>query len=331
MGDEEADSFEDRGEPVNTMTDDVPETGGEFAAEPEQLIRQQSFDADGPIEVDVVIGSGRVQLRLTDEPGADVVVQHDPDAANPWVNGIANLVEWFRGGFGGEPGQVPSTPREAIEQTRIELIGRRLVVRTPKQHLRLVPVTVTVRAPAGSSLELRTDSGDITATGPAGRVGVHTGSGDVALDRADGPAEVHTGSGALRLGPMLGGLQARSGSGEIEVSSVGGPSKLTTGSGDIWLGSVQSDVQARSGSGDLTVADAACGDVNLTTGSGDVRVGVRSGTVAMVDLTSGSGEARSELGLADRPPADAQAADGPKLRVRGKTGSGNAVISPAVG
>jgi Putative adhesin len=315
---------------VNIVTDDIPETGEEFAAEPEQLIRQQSFDVDGPIEVDVVIGSGRVRLSLSDEPGVDVQLQHDPDAANPWMNGIANLVEWFRGGFAGggfegAPSQV-TTPREAVEQTRIELIGRRLVVHTPKQHLRLVPVTVTVRAPAGSSLELRSDSGDITATGPAGRVGVHTGSGDVALDRADGPADVHTGSGALRLGPMLGGLQARSGSGEIEVSSVGGPSKLTTGSGDIWLGSVQSDVQARSGSGDLTVADAACGDVTLTTGSGDVRIGVRAGTVAMVDLTSGSGEARSELGLSDRPPAD-----GPKLRVRGRTGSGNAVISSAVG
>jgi len=69
-----------------------------------------------------------------------------------------------------------------------------------------------------------------------------------------------------------------SGSGEIEVSSVGARPRLTTGSGDVWLGAVQSDVRVRTGSGDLTVADAACGYVELATGSGEIRVGVRSGT-----------------------------------------------------
>jgi hypothetical protein len=198
-------------------------------------------------------------------------------------------------------------------------------VHTHKQF-RLVPLAVSVRAPAGSHLVLRAGTAEVTVTGPAGRVNLVTGSGNVRLDRADGPADVSAGSGALRLGPMLGGLRARSGSGEIEVSSVGGSSILMTGSGDVWLGSVQADVQARTGTGDLTVADAASGTISLATGSGEIRVGVRSGIKAMVDLRSGSGQARSELALSHQAPAGES-----PLRIRGRTGSGNAVVTAAVG
>jgi hypothetical protein len=45
-----------------------------------------------------------------------------------------------------------------------------------------------------------------------------------------------------------------------------------------------------------------------------------------VDLRSGSGQARSELQVSDTPPATA-----PQLQVRGRTGSGNAVVTAAIG
>lgn len=317
-------SFEETG----TMNDT---TGDEFADRPEDArpedavgpVRRQGFDAPGPIDLDVSLGAGRVTIALQDEPGVSVEVRHDPSADNPWLQGINNVLTWFGGQLGGPGGADLITT--AIEETRVELAGSRLLVHTPKRA-RTIPLGVTVRVPSGSNLLLRAGSADITVTGQAGRVTLNTGSGNVALDRADGPADVTAGSGALRLGPMLGGLRARSGSGEIEVSSVGGASTLITGSGDVWLGAVQSDVEARTGSGDLTVADAACGNVDLTTGSGEIRVGVRSGAAARVDLRSSSGQARSELTVSDRPPADT-----PKLSIRGRTGSGNAVVTAAIG
>jgi hypothetical protein len=307
------------------MTDDTTndDINYDTSGQPQDgVIRRENFDAEGPLDVDVSIGAGRVTIALAEEPGATVEVRYDPSATNAWLQGLSSVLNWFGGQFGDGFDEAKGA---VVAETRIELVGRRLLVHSPKRH-RMVPLAVTVRAPAGSHLELTAGSADMVVTGPAGKVKLHTGSGSVTMDRADGAAEINSGSGALRLGPMLGGLRARSGSGEIEVSSVGGTTTLITGSGDVWLGAVQSDVRVRTGSGDLTVADAACGHVELITGSGDIRVGVRSGTAAMVDLKSGSGQARSELGLSNRPPAEA-----PRLQVRGRTGSGNAVVSSAVG
>ncbi|HEX3649566.1 MAG TPA: DUF4097 family beta strand repeat-containing protein [Pseudonocardiaceae bacterium] len=304
------------------MTDDVINDSVQDDPGDDQIVRRENFDASESLEIEVELGAGLVTIALVEEPGASVEVRYEPGASTPWLQGLTSMLDWFGAGqFGGSARAAETVVRE----TRIDLIGRRLVVRSPKQH-HLIPLAVAVRAPAGSSLEVSVGSADMTVTGPAGRVKLNAGSGGVTLDRADGPAEIHSGSGALRLGPMLAGLRARSGSGEIEVSSVGGTSTLVTGSGDVWLGAVQSDVRVRTGSGDITVADAACGQVELVTGSGEIRIGVRSGAKARLDLRSGSGQARSELDLSHTPPTE-----GAKLDLRGRTGSGNVVVTSAVG
>lgn len=284
------------------------------------IVRERNFDADGPHDLEVSIGAGAVDVLLTDEPGITVRVRHRPEDESGWQGGLANLVTWFSGQL-----REGTSADEAIEQTRIELVGKRLVVERPKEGaLRHFPIGVTVRAPSGSNVDIRTGTGDVLVSGSAGRLKLHTGSGEIKVDRADGAATVTTGSGAVRLGPMLGGLQARSGSGDVEVSSVSGSAAVVTGSGDVWFGAVASDLMARTGTGDLTVADAASGKIDLHTGSGEIRVGIRQGTAAEVDLSSGSGQARSELPLSDKPPAET-----PKLRVRGRTGSGTAIVTPA--
>lgn len=309
------------------MTDDVIDSDDNYGSDDNahdasaEVVRRENFDAAGPIDVNVALGAGRVTIALAEEPGVSVEVRYDPTATNVWFQGLSNVLNWFGGQFGGD---LDAAKVAAVRETRIEMVDGRLIVRTPNNHM--VPLAVTVRAPARSHLDVSAGSADTAVTGPAGRVKLRVGSGNVTLDRADGAAEIISGSGALRLGPMLGGLSARSGTGEIEVSSVGGTTTLVTGSGDVWLGAVQSDVKVRTGSGDLTVADAASGQVQLVTGSGEIRIGVRSGTTAMVDLRSGSGQARSELAVSSNPPAQEA-----RLKVRGRTGSGNAVVTSAVG
>jgi hypothetical protein len=287
------------------------------------VVRQQSYEVDGPIEIDLGIGAGRIEVRLADEPGAQVEVRHDPSAASPWMQGMSSLLSWVSGQFGDGTAEV--SPEEAVRQTRIEQTGGRLVVRTPKNMpLRTVPIAVIVRAPAGSHVTARSGSGNLVVTGPAGRLDLHTGSGEINAERADGTASVNSGSGSVRLGPMGAGLRARTGTGDVEVTAVGGPASLFTGSGDVWLGAVAGDVMARTGSGDLTVADASTGQIELQTGSGAIRVGVHAGSPAEVDLSSGTGEARSELTLSGTRPESS-----PGLRIRGRTASGSAVVSPA--
>lgn len=293
-------------------------------AETEDVVRQQSFDVSGPVELDLGVGAGRVEVRLVDETGVHVEVRHDPSAAGPLMAHMSSLLTWVSGQFGDQFGE--SSSAEAVRQTRIDFTAGRLVVRTPKAlPLRTVPIAVTVRAPAGSHVTSHSGSANVTVTGGAGRLDLQTGSGEISADRAEGLANVHTGSGAVRLGPMLAGLRARTGTGDLEVTSLAGPTSLFTGSGDVWLGAVAGDVMARTGSGDLTVADAAAGQIELQTGSGSIRVGVRAGSPAEVDLSSATGAARSELSLSDARPDST-----PKLRIRGRTASGSAIVSHAV-
>ncbi|MFD2465889.1 DUF4097 family beta strand repeat-containing protein [Amycolatopsis silviterrae] len=291
-------------------------------------MRLQDFEADGPVELDLGVTIGRVEVVLGRESGVTVRLQHDAGEQPSWVNGVSSLLSWVGEKFGEQLGGMPEfSVADAVRQARIEKTGNRVVVRAAKAwQLRNVPVAVTVHAPAGSHLEVRAGSADVTVTGAAGRADILTGSGEVSLERADGAATVRTGTGAVKLGPTLAGLQLRSGSGSVEAASISGPATLGTGTGNVWLGAVEGDVMARTGSGDLSVADAASGSLELITGSGEVRVGIRGGVRAEVELASAAGRVSSELDVSDTPPEGAVA-----LKVRARTGTGNAVVTRAAG
>ncbi|MFI5588574.1 DUF4097 family beta strand repeat-containing protein [Amycolatopsis sp. NPDC051758] len=300
------------------------------ASEPQndELVRIDEFETDVPLELDISVTIGRVEVVLDGDSGARVELRHDQGEQQPWVAGVNSLLSWVGERFGDQLGVDPAaSPAEGVRQSRIEKLGNRLVVQAPKAwQLRNVALSVKVHAPAGSHVEVRAGAADVTVTGSAGRADVLTGSGEVKLDRADGSATIRTGSGGIKLGPTLGGLQLRSGSGNVEASSLAGSATLATGTGDVWLGAVSGEVMARTGSGDLSVADAGSGTLDLITGSGEVRIGIRSGTAAEVDLTSSGGRVSSELDVSDAAPEG-----GVKLKVRARTGSGNAVVTRAAG
>lgn len=288
------------------------------------VVRQESFEVDGVVEVDVALLAGRVRVHLVDEPGVHVEIKHDPSPGESWTAGLNGLLNWVNNQFGSGSGQ-PAGPADAVRDAAVEVAGGRLKVHSSKAlPLRAVPLSVTVRAPEGSHVITKAGSADVSVTGPAGRLEIQTGTGDVTADRADASSQVNSGSGKLRLGPMLGGLKAKTGSGDIEVSSVGGNTVVYTGTGDVWLGAVQNDVQVRTGGGDVTIADAAAGRIQLATGSGDVRVGVRPGVAAQLDLVSSSGSARSDLDVSDSPPEGE-----PALFITGRTSSGDALVTTA--
>ena len=117
----------------------------------------------------------------------------------------------------------------------------------------------------------------------------------------DGDAEVTTGSGDVVLGAVGGRARIRTGSGTVRVGAVAGSTDIKAGSGDVRIGAVQADVGVRTGTGAVSVADASAGRLDLTTGSGGLTIGVHAGVLAELDLSSGSGRARSELDVR-RPP-----------------------------
>jgi hypothetical protein len=306
----------------------------EHANEPERVpevqVRTETFPVDGPLQIDIAVTIGNVEIVLEETTEARVELRRDTTEKPPWVDNMTSMLSWVTERFGNHFGNQfgadwDNSPADAVEQARVEKVGNRLVIQAPKGlPLRNIPLSVTVHAPAGSHLEVRAGAADVTAIGSAGRADVLTGSGVVALGRADGAVVVRTGSGGIKLGPTLAGLQLKTGSGDVEASSLAGSATLATGTGDIWLGAVSGEVLARSGSGDLSVADAASGSLELITGSGEIRVGIRSGTAAEIDLTSDGGKVSSELDVAGSEPEG-----GSTLKVRARTGSGNAVVTPA--
>jgi len=238
--------------------------------------------------------------------------------------GFGNVTGSDRDLAGLDPDELRDRALEATDISWSEG-SHRLVVRSPRENpLRLVPLVVTVRAPAGSRLTLRTGGGDITVTGRAGDTVTTTGSGDVRLGAVDGDIDVTTGSGQVDAGRVSGRTRARTGSGDLSLAGLGGPAEVRAGSGTVRLGGVRGDLRARAGSGDVTIADVEAGRLDLTTGSGDLRVGVHAGVTAELDVSSGSGRVRSDLDVSDRAPEGA-----PAVVVHGRTGSGDVLITRA--
>lgn len=294
------------------------------------VVRQQDFDCEGPVEISAEVGIGRLDIQLAEgTTGAHTVtvqIRPDPTGRAPWSAGISGLLTWL----GEQAGTTPpgNLTTEAIRHTVIDFTGQRLTVRTPRDAaLSSVPLMVIITAPTGSSVTARSGSADITVDGVADRCTASTGSGQVRAQRCTGAVDIRTGSGDVRLGSVLAVLRIRTGSGVVDVISASGAEgagSVRTGSGDVRFGAVGRDLTMRTGSGDLVVVDASAGRLELVSGSGQLRVGIHPGVLAEVDISSGSGQAHSDLPVGGQP-ADEVAG----LRIRARTGSGDALVTSA--
>jgi hypothetical protein len=343
----------------DTGADSGGNAGGDTGAEPGGLVRQESRPVDGPVELEVAVDVGRVTVHLEDPDTTDttgtgtgtgtddaavgdpapaarevrVEIRHDLAATGGWAQRLGEVASWL-GSVGAAPGTEPDRQAGGADAVRAAQIswtesapGRAtgLTVRsTGELPLRMVPLLVTVRAPAGSRVTARTGAGDVAVRGAAGQATVRTGAGRAEVGDVAGDADLTTGSGDLTVGAVGGRARIRTGSGAVTVAALGGSTDVKAGNGDVTIGAVTADAAVRTGSGAVHVADARAGRLELTSGSGALRVGVHAGVVAELDLSSGSGRARSELEV--RPGAPPRE---PALRLRGRTASGDVVVTRA--
>ena len=140
----------------------------------------------------------------------------------------------------------------------------------------------------------------------AGNIKADTASGAVAVDVVKGAAVIATASGDATIGDLDGDVKFRAASGSLTVRRLHG------------------NVNAQTASGDVTVATAVNGGVSVQTSSGELVVGIAEGTAAQLDLRTGSGEVRNSLTPSGGP------ADGDEtLVVHARTGSGDVVVQRA--
>ncbi|MGN6610058.1 MAG: DUF4097 family beta strand repeat-containing protein [Jatrophihabitans sp.] len=207
----------------------------------------------------------------------------------------------------------------------VDLSGRTLLVRAPRAGGVLdLPifgrsgrdeVDVEVVVPAGSDIEVLTHTAPITVLGRCGEADVAFGAGGANFEQIDGDLRARFGSGSVRAVRVGGRVQVRTGAGDARLGEVVGAVTAGCGSGTVEIALAHAAVHTRTGAGSARIG-AAHGDVDIVSGSGSVHIGVPAGVAARLDLSSGSGDVRSEL------PIESTPSTGRAITLRARTGSG---------
>jgi DUF4097 and DUF4098 domain-containing protein YvlB len=254
-----------------------------------------TFDTPGPISVTVSLGAGDVRITATDRSDTVVDVRPADDSAEGDVR--------------------------AAEQVRVEYADGALLVKAPKNWRRFSPfggdgsVDVTL-----GDCRFRTAAGDIQL-GQTGALNVSTAAGDIRVDQVAGRAEVTAASGDVRIGAVGGSAVIKNSNGDSWVGQAAGDLRLVCANGDITVGSASSTATAKTAKGAIRIAEVVRGSMVLETALGDVEIGIREGTAARLDASTGYGSVRNEMESADGPQASDETAE-----VRARTGLGDILI-----
>lgn len=247
---------------------------------------QQTFHTPLPLELEVGIPSGDIEVETTEGEESSVTVEGDD---------------------------------RLLEEVEIRQDGNRVVISyrgKGKFGFSLSPLSIVfgselrvhATVPHRAAVKVKTASADTKLEGRFGALGVNSVSGDVRLrGEATGGANLKTVSGDADLDRVEGDLSAHTVSGDLRIGPIAGSSDLKTVSGDIKLQVV------------------TAGDVRFTSVSGDIEIGIAQGSAVDVDAGSTSGDLSSEVPLASEPvPGESDA--GPTVVLRGRTVSGDVKV-----
>ncbi len=267
----------------------------------------KEFEVSGPVQVDVRLVSGEIEIDATLDGRVEVELIGNDDES-----------------------------RALVEEARVELQQHatpKVVIDVPQRRSGFgfgfifgrQGISCRVRCPEHSTLAARTKSGDVTTSGTLGAANVATASGDVELDRVDGGASVKSASGDVRVREVTGGANIQTASGDVSIEIARGSVSVATASGDVAIGDAYDNVSVNSVSGDQRHRAVLQGNVGAHSVSGDIEIGVRQGSRAWLDCNTVSGDTSSELEVTPEAPPG----DGPLVEIRAKTVSGDIRITRA--
>jgi hypothetical protein len=254
------------------------------------------FDSTGPLDLSVRIAGGAADIVAEERRGVTVdVTPYDGSEAS----------------------------RNAAANTRVQQHGDTIVIEAPDWTgllFRRGPrVRVAVRLPHDGAVSVAVASADVRATGRYRTANLTSASGDITIDHVTGDLSAKTASGDVRVGRVDGGASLNGASGDFVVGRIGGDVSTHSASGDITISEVGGSVRAGTASGDIRIGAAGAGTVQVKSASGDVGVGVVPGTGVWLDLTSMSGDTRTDL---DMPPGGGEPSAA-TLTVQVRTASGD--------
>ena len=247
---------------------------------------QHSFHTPLPLELEVGIPSGDIEIETTEGEESNVTVDGDD---------------------------------RLLEEVEVRQDGNRVVVAyrgKGKFGFSLSPLSLVfanelrVRAtvPHGAEVKVKTASADSQLAGHFGGLGVSSVSGDVRV-----------------RGEVAGGANLKTVSGDADLDRVGGDLSAQTVSGDLRIGPVGGSADAKTVSGDIRFQSLTAGDVRFTSVSGDIEIGIAEGSAVDVDAGSTSGDLSSEVPLGSEP-LQGEGGAAPTVVLRGRTVSGDVKV-----
>ncbi len=244
---------------------------------------EQTFHTPLPLDLEVVIPSGDIEIETVEGEESHVVVDGD---------------------------------ERLLAEVEVKQDGNRITVSyrgKAKFGFSLTPFTlvwdnslkVRARIPHGAGLKVKTASADVKVDGRLGSLALNAVSGDVRV-----------------RGEVSGDATLKTVSGDAQLDAVHGDLTIQSVSGDLRSGRVEGSVEAKTVSGDIRLDAIREGDMRFTSVSGDVEIGIAQGSLLDVDAGSTSGDLSSEVPLGSDPVAG-ERTDGPTVVVRGRTISGD--------
>jgi hypothetical protein len=247
-----------------------------------------SHQVSGPIDLDVTVGVGLVDIVASERTDAVVAVV----PSKPGRGGDESLAREATVSFdnGGVRVKVPR---------RLNLFGKN------------DSVDVRCEVPTGSRVTVETAYGSVRARGVLGDCRIVAKYGGVTADtvanlvldapygstdiaEVTGRLDVTAGHGVLRVAQVHGDARLRASHGSMELGTAVGDVEAAT-SGALTIDRALGDVTARGAHGPIRIREVTGGTIRLDNGHADVDVGVPTGIAAWIDASSAHGRVRNEL------------------------------------
>jgi DUF4097 and DUF4098 domain-containing protein YvlB len=258
---------------------------------------EKTFDTDGPVEADVLVPAGVIEVERADAERVTVSL---------------------------EPVNESRRADDIVAAAEVSYSSGKLRVHVAERTFRNVEVRCRLHLPEGSALMTKTASADVRVAATLRSFDGVTASGDVELVDVTGDVIGKSASGDFACATVGGRFRVRTASGDVTARQVTGDVELALASGDVDIADAGSSVDVKSASGDVRLGCVHRGRVRAQTASGDVTIAVAQGVGAYLDVTTVSGDTRCTL-----PFQENAKGSGAMLELLARTVSGDIVIEGA--